>query len=912
MKTVVLLASVAVILFSMLCQPISGQFLPDQPNTITFDPVEARYVRLYMPGTTNPQPCLDELEIYSPDSDSNIALASKGAKATASSCIEGYAIHQVSHLNDGLYGNSHSWIPAGTTDEWAQIELPKTTIVSSVVFSRDRLEHYSDRMLRCAEVWVSVDGVNWQTVASVGLNLFGSGKDIKESDLLRYAFECENITWQQYDKTDCIERVFNQTQEMIKRYGAEGLNVTNELIELANLRNEAKTLDNSPIAKQEFYIKVRMMKRKLFLRHPSLAPLEKILFVKRNPYEPSHNYSVILDATGAPGGSICILEIPRIDGRLEPGQAKVITLFDAGNGVARDPVISFDARKIFFGYRKSMATSDYFHLWSMNTNGSGLKEITSGPFHDYFPCPLPDGGLSFISTRCKGRFLCWRPQAFVLFRMELDGTDIQPLSYANLSEWSPTMMRDGRILWTRSEYLDKGANFGHTLWAIRPDGTHPELIFGNNTTNCYVNAHEVPGTNELVCTLISHGGDLNGPIAIIDTSKGKFNPEAITNITPDVAPRYDMDWAWCRCFRDPFPISKDFFLCSHAPDDNRFGLYVIDRYGNREVLYFDSEFGSMAPRPLQPTNPPPVLYRNINNVAAESNQGVFSVADVYMGIEHAVERGTAKYIRVCEEVKSNLALLPNGEYQNDHPEFEDWYASPTHLVRGPYGWPSYVAKADLGIVPVEKDGSASFYAPAGKVLYFQLLDENFNELQRMRSVIQLQPGEKRSCIGCHEDRNSAPPSTKSVHTALRREPDKLQAPHWGAVPFSYEKIVQPVLDRKCASCHNANHSLGINLTGELDGYGIPASYRTMIEKGLVHHFDFDWGARHHKAEPRTFSSLNSKLWQVLDAGHHDVSLTSEEIYRIKCWTDLNCPLWPDYVYRLDRPTVRAILRKEEG
>ncbi len=43
-------------------------------------------------------------------------------------------------------------------------------------------------------------------------------------------------------------------------------------------------------------------------------------------------------------------------------------------------------------------------------------------------------------------------------------------------------MRDGRILWTRSEYLDKGADFGHTLWAIRPDGTHPELVFGNNTT----------------------------------------------------------------------------------------------------------------------------------------------------------------------------------------------------------------------------------------------------------------------------------------------------------------------------------------------------------------------------------------------------------------------------------------------
>ena len=100
----------------------------------------------------------------------------------------------------------------------------------------------------------------------------------------------------------------------------------------------------------------------------------------------------------------------------------------------------------------------------------------------------------------------------------------------------------------RSEYLDKGADFGHTLWAIRPDGTHPELIFGNNTLNCYANGREVPGSSEILCTLVSHGGDLNGPIALIDVTKGRFNPQAITNITPDVKPHYHMSWAKQQCF----------------------------------------------------------------------------------------------------------------------------------------------------------------------------------------------------------------------------------------------------------------------------------------------------------------------------------------------------------------------------
>ena len=330
-------------------------------------------------------------------------------------------------------------------------------------------------------------------------------------------------------------------------------------------------------------------------------------------------------------------------------------------------------------------------------------------------------------------------------------------------------MRDGRIIWMRSEYIDKGADFGHTLWAIRPDGTHPELIYGNDTRNCYANGRQVPGTSEICCTLVSHGGDLNGPIALLDMTKGPFNPSAIRSITPDVAPHYHMSWARTECFRDPVPISRDYILCSHAPYD-KFGLCVIDRYGNREMLYLDADMGSMCPTPFMKTTPPPVLA---DADPDKSQMGQFVVADVYKGLEPTIQRGQVKYIRVCEEVRSDLARLPNGEYKNDHPPFQDYYASPTHKVRGPYGWPSYVAKGTFGLAPVDKDGSANFYAPAGKVLYFEALDKDFNELQRMRSVVQLQPGETRGCVGCHENRTQTPPTGKV--TAARREPASAQA-----------------------------------------------------------------------------------------------------------------------------------------
>ena len=483
--------------------------------------------------------------------------------------------------------------------------------------------------------------------------------------------------------------------------------------------------------------------------------------------------------------------------------------------------------------------------------------------------------------------------------MDADGGNILPLSFANLTEWGPSVMRDGRIIWQRSEYIDKGADFSHTLWAIRSDGTKPELIFGNTIIqpNGYANGREVPDSSEVCCTLISHFGDLNGPIALLDVDKGRFNPKAITSITPEVP--WPGSWPLGECFRDPVPLARDYFLCSHAPRD-RFGIYVIDRFGNREILHLDHEVGSMCPTIFRAVPPPPVLRSIVNPEAEKECKGQFVIGDVYRGIEHAVPRGKVKYIRVASEVRAPLDLMPNGEYRKDHEPFMHWYATPVDKIRGPYGWPSYVAKGTWGIVPVEEDGSASFYAPAGKQLYFEVLDESFNELQRMRSVIQLQPGEKRSCVGCHDNRQHAPTVRQAI--ALRRPPRELEPPPWGTGPFAYEKVVQPVLDRKCAGCHDAADKQNIDLTATLDYDRIPSSYKTLILQGWVHLLDYGWNSGgNEKLHPLGFGTLKSKLWKVLDRGHYDVKLTEAEMRAIKCWTDLNCPLWPDYIFRDNRP-----------
>lgn len=945
-------------------------------TAIAFAAQQARFVRLVIHSTQGGPAGVDELEVFGAEGAVNLALAAGGAKARASSVISGHAIHAVAHLNDGKSGNDHSWIAATAGEEWVEIELPAPAPVARVAFSRDRTGKYTDRQPRDVEVRLSADGAAWTTAARMArparalpaLTLPAS--DLPEPTwrgIVDYAFLCERGTWSRMDAKDelspllndrpavpggapywgrlarlsAVERTLTQFEELAARLGAQGVAVSKEQGELAELRARVKREGES----DALYLAARQAKRRLFFRDPRLAPLERVLFAKQHPLQPSHNYSDHMDALFAPGGGICMLHVPRdAEGRFDPGRAEVETLFDGSAGIARHPVSDFDGQTVFFAYRPEKPEVEgwqsYWHLWSMRADGSGARRLTEGPYHDFDPVPLSDGGLGFISTRCVTRFLCWQPQAYVLYRMSREGADMQRLSYANLSEWDPAMTRDGRIMWTRSEYQDKGADFGHTLWSIRPDGTHPELVFGNNTPYCYGHAREVPDSQEIVCTLITHG-DHQGPVALIDRSKGLYETSAITSLTPDTRPLYQMERSHHETFRFPEPLSRDHFLVSHSPGKrSHWGLYVIDRYGNRELLYLDPTISSKKPSPLRARAAPPVMPAMSDPALAAKGLGQFTVQDVYEGLGPTVARGRAKYLQVSQEVPPLLERLSCGEYRSTHPPFTDFYATPVHKVTGPaheivtrtqnalgahafrqgsaasaanglitvterVGWPSYVAKAVLGTVPVAEDGSANFTAPAGKVLYFQLLDENFNELQRMRSVIQLQPGERRSCVGCHEDRLQLPvmaPTTQSLAQPVRA----LAPPPWGAVPFDYARVVQPVLDRRCVSCHGGAKKERPDLRGVLDAEKVPASYRALVSGGWVHYFDWHYGARHFKAEPLTFGTLRSRLWEALAREQHkDVKLGAEERHALTAWTDLNCPLWPDYQYRPDRPAQAA-------
>jgi len=139
-------------------------------TTERFAPVAARYVRFTTHATNSKlEPCLDELEIYTSQGGElgpDLALASRGARATSSGNYKGNPRHSLAHINDGRYGNERSWISNERGKGWVQIQLAETRTIDRVIWGRDRNRRYRDRLPIDYEIAVSTDAARWKVVAS--------------------------------------------------------------------------------------------------------------------------------------------------------------------------------------------------------------------------------------------------------------------------------------------------------------------------------------------------------------------------------------------------------------------------------------------------------------------------------------------------------------------------------------------------------------------------------------------------------------------------------------------------------------------------------------------------------------------------------------------------------------------------
>jgi len=471
----------------------------------------------------------------------------------------------------------------------------------------------------------------------------------------------------------------------------------------------------------------------------------------------------------------------------DPGRPELParTIFSDPAGSIFDMNLSRDAKTLFFSYRKQ--SEKCWQVYQIGVDGRGLKKVSrDGQYHEVGAIELPGGELLFVSTRRGGFTVCQPGPCSNLHVMRRDGSDVRCVSQNTLSDFSPQMLPDGRVLFTRWEYIDRDLTYRQSLWTQNPDGRHYQLFFGNTIRDVgtFWQARPVPGKgNLLVATFAPHHGWPHGAIGLIDNSAGLEAPrgKGFAWITQEFPQIFDRSFRWS--YRDPFPVNDYQFLVAYGGGGRSgpFALYLLDLCDNKTPIYADPATGCYGPLLLRPAKTPPLLpaLKHDGNAQEDHLQwGTALVADVYRGLP-GIERGRVKHLRIMEQMRKTRDLTHRAYDQSPLMSYATYYA-----------------KRCWGRVPVEPDGSAHFKVPALREVYFQVLDAEGRELQRQTSAVQLMPGETQSCVGCHEPRNTSPPVYASqTPTAFRRAPSRPEPPAWGNRGIiDFCKLVQPVLE----------------------------------------------------------------------------------------------------------------------
>ncbi|MHB8900996.1 MAG: HzsA-related protein, partial [Thermoguttaceae bacterium] len=513
-----------------------------------------------------------------------------------------------------------------------------------------------------------------------------------------------------------------------------------------------------------------------------------LLFLKRKPFFSEQPFMDSHHLANRPGGGVYRLEPPRPDG-------KVTAVVDSlGEGVYRDLCLDWDAGKFVFAFGNGSDTWDggpSYHLYEASADGAMLRQITTGPKNDCEPFYLANGQVCFTSDRSEHFVMCGgNRHAPNLFLMEADGSGVRQLSFNMFNDYTPSVLPDGRILFGRWEYNERSVTTLHKPFTAHPDGTMVAPYYGNATIrpSVVMFARPVPDSQKVMALFTAHHGQTHGAVGLIDVRCGADGEAPVTVLTPNVPvtghEAEDSRHGW---FSDPMPLAEDTWLCSYTPTvvpwlDWSWAIYVADRHGNLALIYRDPDISCAEPVPLAPRRRPLVMPSVRADCDAEDAWATLVVADVHAGMPE-VPRGTARYLRVLEDVPRK------GVHEGG--------------VICTSGTPVFTVKRVLGTVPVEDDGSANFVVPANRNVYFQVLDADQREVQRMRSVVCLKPGEVRGCVGCHEPRNATPSSKPDspVRLALTRAPSRPEAPPWGTEILSFLRDVQPVLNARCIACH---------------------------------------------------------------------------------------------------------------
>ncbi|MBL9138110.1 MAG: SUMF1/EgtB/PvdO family nonheme iron enzyme [Verrucomicrobiales bacterium] len=604
--------------------------------------------------------------------------------------------------------------------------------------------------------------------------------------------------------------------------------------------------------------------------------------------------------------SLCALDLREDDPALT-------TLFRPDADVFLGDVdLHYDARRLLYSSVDAKGRWQVFE-WAMD----GTPRALTGEQPDvdsYDACYLPDGRILFTSTATFIGVPCVYGGSHVanLYRMDPDGRNIRQLCFDQEHDWCPTVLNNGRILYTRWEYADTPHSNTRLLFHMNPDGTGQMEFLGSNSywPNSFFYARPIPGHPTRIISVIGghHDNPRMGELVLFDAAQDRHEAGPAVQRIPGRGKKVEaiirdgltLD-SWPK-FLHPFPVSDKHFLvaCKPTPDAS-WGIYLVDLFDNLIPIAQQADAALFEPIPWRATPRPPALVDKVNLARKDA---VVVMQDIYQGDGlRGVPRGTVKSLRL---------FTYHYAYQG--------MGGLLGVVGAEGPWD---IRRVLGTVPVYPDGSANFRIPANTPIAVQPLDAEGKALQLMRSWMTGMPGEVVQCVGCHERQNTAPPPQPAM--ALNHRPSEIQPWYGPTRGFSYAREVQPVIDRYCVGCHDGQSRPDRPATFDLRGVERIKDWTSVTPgNGGVHAGKFTVGyfelSRHvrrpgiesdyHVLTPLEFHADTTDLVQVLKKGHYGVQLDAEAWDRLITWIDMNCPFHGTWGEEIDNPGTQRERRRE--
>ena len=594
--------------------------------------------------------------------------------------------------------------------------------------------------------------------------------------------------------------------------------------------------------------------------------------------------------------------------RRAPGKATPEMVYQSYRRYVGEVDLHFDGKKVLF------STFDYtdpayrrrpkWDIHEMDLAERIPRPVTGGDpeIDNYDACYLPSGKIAYTSTAAFTGVPCLYgdPHVANLFICDGNGKNARQLGFDQDHAWSPTVLGNGRLLYQRWEYTDTPHTYSRLLFHCNPDGTNQTEYYGSNSywPNSMFYARPIPGHATKVIAIVGghHDPPRQGELVIFDPALGRHEADGAVQRIPGYGKKVEpvikdqlTIFSWPK-FLHLYPLSETTFLVAARPSKTSlWGLYLVDVFDNMLLLAEHQTYALFEPVPLKPRGKPPVIPDRIDLKRTDAD--VF-ITDVYEGPGlKGVKRGDVKTLRVFTYNYGfrNIGGLP-GVVGNDGP---------------------WDVKEVLGTVPVKADGSVWFRVPANTPIAVLPLDKDGAAMQVMRSWFTAMPGETVSCSGCHESQNSAAPTGRKTMAMSQKTPDKLTGWRGPRRGFSFNREVQPVLDKYCLGCHNgkprpdgkklknfsADNPLR-NYTLNQPGQWIGRMKAHCKERFTVGYFELAARVRrpgiesdYHLLEPMEFHASTTELVQMLRKGHHGVKLNAEAWDRLYTWIDMNCPYY---------------------